>query len=1113
MGRLVLGLDIGITSVGYGIVDIDNYKFVDYGVRLFKEGTAADNETRRDKRGHRRLISRKATRIHDMKNLLKSIGILSDDFHPLNNVYEIRVKGLHEKLSNNELSTAILHITKRRGSTIETVDDTEEASKETGELKAVLQENSRELADGKFVCELQLERLQDGKSIRGHYNNFKTKEYIRELKEILKNQDLSQDICDEIINIVERKRAYYEGPGSQKSPTPYGRFIKFGQEEPIDLIEKMRGKCSIYPNEPRAPKMAISSDVFNLLNDLNNLTYDGDKKITIDQKQEVFKIVDKKAKVEPKDIAKIFHTDLNNISGFRIDKNKKPLKSEFKGYAKLKKCFKNCGETISINDYEVLDQIIEILTNRKGIDERKKLLKNIDSSLITDETIEKLANLDGIANYHSLSLKAIRELNGEMYLSTQNQMQLIQQIHKGKDVSSLKGKKCIEADETAILSPVAKRAQRETFKVVNALRKKYGEFDSIVVEMTREKNSSEKKKSITNRQKFYEEKNKQVDDLLEEHGYDSNKINGHTKMKVKLYLEQEGKSAYTLESLNLDEVIKNASYTEIDHIIPISISLDDSYNNKILATANENKAKGNRTPIDAYNKHLFDNSNLGLHGDLQTYISYVKSSKRLSRKKKQYLLFKDDITKNEVIQKFISRNLIDTSYANRVVLNTLTDYFKANDISTKVFTINGSITHKFRQQIHLPKQRDEDFLHHAVDGLIIASVKTMGLLNGYLAKYELNQLYDEQTGELKKIPGEEAFFEPKYIDFISTLKNIYDESNKYYRGIMTKNQLTYAPIKISHKVDTKPNRQVADETIYSTRVVDGQDILVEKYKDIYDPKFKKLTEDIINGKAEKKYIMAQKDPVTFDQIKRIILDDYETYKNDPEHYKKGSKDVTLKGDNPLTAYREEFGKIRKFSKKGNGPEITSIKYYSEKLGNHLDISKNYEIRDGKKIILKQVSPYRTDFYRDIDGKIKFVTVRYKDISFKESQGLYCIDHGWYQSEKEKKKISHEAIFLCSLHHDELIGIVKEEGKKYIYDDSTESDGISKHHDGVTPEIMKFTATNNDVRGIIEVKPVYTKTSKQLMLSVNPLVNIKKYATDILGNIYEVKNNILKLEFK
>ncbi len=1113
MGRLVLGLDIGITSVGYGVIDIDKYEFVDYGVRLFKEGTAAENETRRTTRGHRRLISRKATRLNDMKHLLKSLGIINDDFHSLDNVYEIRVKGLKEKLSNDELATAILHIAKRRGSTIETVDDTEEASKETGELKEILQANSKKLADGKYICELQLELLNSGESIRGHHNNFKTKDYIKELNEILSHQDLSEEACEAIVQIVSRKRAYYEGPGSQKSPTPYGRYIEANQKEPIDLIEKMRGKCSVYPDEPRAPKLAVTSDIFNLLNDLNNLTYNGDKKITMDQKDEVFKIVTKKAKVEPKDIAKILGTDLSNISGFRIDKKKNPLKSEFKGYAKLKKCFKDCGETISLEDYEVLDQILEILTNRKGIEERKQLLNLVNSSLITDETVEKLANLDGIANYHSLSLKAMRELNEEMYVSNYNQMQLIQQIHKGKDVSALKGKKSIEADDTAILSPVTKRAQRETFKVINALRRKYGEFDTIVVEMTREKNSADQKKSINNRQKFYEEKNKEVEKLLKENGYNPDKINGKTKMKVRLYLEQDGKSAYTLEPLSLGEVITNPRYTEIDHIIPISISLDDSFNNKILATANENKAKGNRTPIDAYNKHLFDNPTLGLSGDLQTYISVVQSSKRFSRRKKNYLLYKDDITKMDVVQKFIARNLIDTSYANRVVLNTLTDYFKANEIPTKVFTLNGNITHKFRTQINLPKEREEDYLHHAVDGLIIASVKTMGLLNGCLAKYELKDLYDQDTGEVKKVPGKEEFFDPKYIEFISTLKNIYDESNKYYRGIMTRDRLAYAPIKISHKVDTKPNRQVADETIYSTRVVNGEEILVQKYKDIYDPKFKNLAEDIINGKAEDKYIMAKKDPATFEEIVRIVLNHYETFKDDPKQYVKDKKGIKLKGENPLTAYKEEFGKIRKFSKKGNGPEITCIMYYAEKLGNHIDISKNYETKHGKKVILKQISPYRTDFYRDTDGKIKMVTIRYKDVSFKESLGLYCIDRDWYQAEKTKKKISDEAIFLCSLHHDELVGIVKKEGQKYIYDDSTESDGDTKYHDGITPEIVKFTATNNDLDNRLEVKPIYTKSKKQLMPTIGKFVDVKKYATDVLGNMYEVKDNNLKLEFK
>ena len=100
-----------------------------------------------------------------------------------------------------------------------------------------------------------------------------------------------------------------------------------------------------------------------------------------------------------------------------------------------------------------------------------------------------------------------------------------------------------------------------------------------------------------------------------------------------------------------------------------------------------------------------------------------------------------------------------------------------------------------------------------------------------------------------------------------------------------------------------------------------------------------------------------------------------------------------------------------------------------------------------------------------------------------------------------------------MHHDELVGIVKKEGQKYIYDDSTESDGNTKYHDGITPEILKFTATNNDLDNRLEVKPIYTKSKKQLMPTIGKFVDVKKYATDVLGNMYEVKDNNLKLEFK
>ncbi|MDD4077220.1 MAG: type II CRISPR RNA-guided endonuclease Cas9, partial [Bacilli bacterium] len=148
--RLVLGLDIGITSVGWGIIDLTTGDIVDKGVRLFPEGTAAENVKRRQQRGARRLLRRRKQRINDLKDLLIKNGIINKDFVPLENPYKIRCKGLTGKLANDELATALLHIAKRRGSFIEfdkiekdksyTFEDYKTVIKNAGEVAGVVED-------------------------------------------------------------------------------------------------------------------------------------------------------------------------------------------------------------------------------------------------------------------------------------------------------------------------------------------------------------------------------------------------------------------------------------------------------------------------------------------------------------------------------------------------------------------------------------------------------------------------------------------------------------------------------------------------------------------------------------------------------------------------------------------------------------------------------------------------------------------------------------------------------------------------------------------------------------------------------------------------------------
>lgn len=93
----------------------------------------------------------------------------------------------------------------------------------------------------------------------------------------------------------------------------------------------------------------------------------------------------------------------------------------------------------------------------------------------------------------------------------------------------------------------------------------------------------------------------------------------------------------------------------------------------------------------------------------------------------------------------------------------------------------------------------------------------------------------------------------------------------------------------------------------------------------------------------------------------------------------------------------------------------------------------------------------------------------------------------------------------------MIGLIKTEGNKFVYDASING-GQTQFHDGKHYEILKFTATNNDKANKFEVKPINTICKKQLTPSVGTFIKIQKFATDVLGNMYEVKDNRLKLEF-
>jgi CRISPR-associated endonuclease Csn1 len=121
----ILGVDLGVASVGWALVDDENNEIIDSGVRIFTQSINKDGKTlaavRREFRGSRRALSRKKQRLIQLKKLFISNKLLSKSefMHLFNSekrldIWQLRAKGLERQLDNKEWVRVLYHIAKRR---------------------------------------------------------------------------------------------------------------------------------------------------------------------------------------------------------------------------------------------------------------------------------------------------------------------------------------------------------------------------------------------------------------------------------------------------------------------------------------------------------------------------------------------------------------------------------------------------------------------------------------------------------------------------------------------------------------------------------------------------------------------------------------------------------------------------------------------------------------------------------------------------------------------------------------------------------------------------------------------------------------------------------------
>lgn len=1059
MGK-VLGLDIGVSSVGWGIIDEETGEIIDAGVRLFEEVERDANEERRNFRSSRRVKRRRNHRLERARALFKEYQFPTSGIGKVD-PYEARYRAIYREVSKEELVAGLFHLVKMRGTVL---DSPEEETVSNNELstKAQLKENEKLLGD-KFICEVQLERREEGKRIRGVYNRFRTADYVKEARAILNKQskvypEIDNRFIDSIIRLIETRRQYYEGPGSKKSPTPYGRFFinKHGKIEEVSMINKMRGKCTYFPEELRIPKMAATAEIYNMLNsDLNKLQLNGEY-LSFEDKQYIFEnIVKKGQNITLNRILKYkgLPTKDTDVRGYRINvKNDKPVFTDFKGFKEFIKVIKNHNlPSTMLEDIDLLDGIAEILTAEKAYHRREEQLNDLLLAHHYEDVLERRNIIDAFkestafSGYHSLSKKAIEVILEDLWHTNKNQMELFTELGlEQKKYANKHSTRNIKFDESAILSSVAQRAHREAIKVVNAVRKKYGEMDAIVVETAREKNSDEKKKKINDAQREMGKFDKEMASLLGVESLESLRLNGKQYLALKLLKQQNWKCIYSGKSITAQDVVQDRFIFEIDHIIPLSLSFDDSQANKVVCLQSENQKKGQHTPYQYFQTTERPRS----FEEFKAEVLSLYHSGNINSKKKDYLLEMRDVKFNEELQKeFINRNLVDTRYATRSFSMNLRSFFKENQIDTKVLSIRGSFTSAVRRRARLSKDREESYAHHAIDALIVAAIGRLSIWK-YFNKFTIGmdgRIVEHETGE---ILSEDEVFDNKFITFIRQLQN-YESQVKY-----------------SHKVDRKPNRSISKQTIFGTRIKDGEQYIINKYKDIYNlsnQDAKKLVKKL--KKSPEDFLIAKHNPDVMEKIQKII-----------EEY---STEV-----NPFAAYYENHGYILKDGK----VPVKTLRYYERKVGVKLDISHKYP-GTRHSVVLQTIKSIRVDVYKNKEGKYKYLGVPYS--WFKLKGNKYVLDMDKYEEEKQRdyKKIDDTYEFQYSLHKNELISYVKD-GEKHF---------------------RIFRGDNNPRRNVIEVDYLWKRKEKQGLgfLTLSTITDLVKYNVDVLGNTYRIEKENFK----
>lgn len=269
-----------------------------------------------------------------------------------------------------------------------------------------------------------------------------------------------------------------------------------------------------------------------------------------------------------------------------------------------------------------------------------------------------------------------------------------------------------------LANPTVHVAMNQLRKLVNALIDRFGPPEEIVVELSRDLPlGAMEKKKLENRQRDNRKKNDARAAELAKFGQ-ANTYENRMLLRLWEELDVTGRKC-PFSGKHLSKKMLWQGELEVEHILPFSRTLDDSFNNKVLALREANRQKGRRSPWEAVEEGIFDRE-------------VISNSLRDLPPAKAWRFGPDAMERFENEERdFLDRQLNDNKYISRLAAQ----YLKS--LGSDVWVINGRLTADLRHHWGLNavltghnrapadseaekvKKNRNDHRHHAVDAFVI----------------------------------------------------------------------------------------------------------------------------------------------------------------------------------------------------------------------------------------------------------------------------------------------------------------------------------------------------------------------------------------------------------